>query len=270
MKLEVLMSCMHQSGIDIAYRSNLQTDMVLVNQCDRESLEVIPSQADGGAMFQVKFICTKERGLSKSRNMAIRNAEGDVCLIADDDEVFAEGYGERILSAFEQYPAADVIAFKVENTHSSKKKYASKACKVNYLRAMSIGSWQIAFRRESIMRNHILFDEEMGSGTGHGPSEEVRFLFDCLSKKLTIQYLPIVIARMEKTSDSQWFHGYTPRYFLEQGWSSRRLMGLPLSLIYSFYFVFRKYPQYRQDCSLWTALRKMLKGAWDKRSVYKQ
>lgn len=268
--LEVIMSCMHQTDVKIAYKSNIQTDLVLVNQCDRDSQEVIPLKREDGKSFEVKFICTTERGLSKSRNMAIRNAEADICLIADDDEVFVENYDDIILSAFEQHPEYDVIAFKVDGTYSSKKKYAQKACKVNYITALSIGSWQLAFRKHRIIEKGILFDEEMGSGTGHGASEEVKFQFDCLRRKLRIQYLPLVIARMQKDSDSgsQWFHGFTPRYFLEQGWSTRRLMGLPLATLYSLYYVAKRYPVYQTECSFFTALHMIMKGVWDKQSVY--
>ena len=98
--------------------------------------------------------------------------------------------------------------------------------------------------------------------------EEVKFQFDCLHRKLYILYLPIIIANMHKSGQSQWFHGYSPRFFLEQGWASRRLLGLPLATLYSLYYVIRKHSKYKDDCSFLTALRMIMIGAWNKQSVY--
>ena len=46
------------------------------------------------------MIYTTERGLSKSRNLAIANAKTDICLICDDDEIFVDNYEEIILNAY--------------------------------------------------------------------------------------------------------------------------------------------------------------------------
>ena len=38
MKLNVLISCMHETDTSIVARSNIQTDAVVVNQCDTNSV----------------------------------------------------------------------------------------------------------------------------------------------------------------------------------------------------------------------------------------
>ena len=47
--------------------------------------------------------------------MAIANSDADVCLLCDDDEVFVEGYEEKILETFAKLPQADVIIFRMVN-----------------------------------------------------------------------------------------------------------------------------------------------------------
>ena len=60
----------------------------------------------------VYWIDTLDRGLSKSRNLAIKNAIGDICLIADDDVVLEKDFHESILSSYESLSDADLISFK--------------------------------------------------------------------------------------------------------------------------------------------------------------
>ena len=39
MTLNILISCMHQKDASIIKRSNVQSDVVVVNQCDHDSIE---------------------------------------------------------------------------------------------------------------------------------------------------------------------------------------------------------------------------------------
>ena len=83
MTFNILISCMHEKDTSIIERSNVQSDVVVVNQCDLDSVEEFDFVNKKGKTCHAKFINTTERGLSRSRNMAICNAWGDVCLICD-------------------------------------------------------------------------------------------------------------------------------------------------------------------------------------------
>ena len=111
MTFNLLISCMHQKDASIIERSNVQSDVIVVNQCDKDSVEEFDFVNKKGRKCHAKFICTTERGLSKSRNMAIRNAWGDICLICDDDETIADDCEEKILRAYSENPDAALIAF---------------------------------------------------------------------------------------------------------------------------------------------------------------
>ncbi len=106
MKMEVLMSCMHQHGGDLVQKSRLTGDVVVINQCHREDYAQYPT-----ACGTARIYSTTERGLSRSRNMAITRATADICLLCDDDEVFVPGYAGKILEAYEDLPQADIIIF---------------------------------------------------------------------------------------------------------------------------------------------------------------
>lgn len=259
MTLEVLISCMHQKDASIIQRTNIQGDVLVINQCDENKIEEFDFKNKKGENCHVRIIYTKERGLSKSRNMAIRYAKGDICLICDDDEILVDDYDNIIIQVFEAHPDIDIVAFIVNAPH--KNSYPKKAKNVGYVGAMKISSCQIAFRRNSIVEHGIRFDEKMGSGTGNGGGEENRFLFDCLGKGLKIRFCPQLIASISQT-ESNWFHGFTNDYFYNKGWSNRRLLGLFWAWCYAFYFSIVKYKKYKCDNTFWGSLYFQLKGTF--------
>ena len=88
-KLEILLSCMHQTD-EIIKRSNIRCNVTVVNQCDKDDKRTIPIDGKDDACV-ANWIDSTERGLSRSRNMALQSASFDFCLISDDDEVFVDG-----------------------------------------------------------------------------------------------------------------------------------------------------------------------------------
>lgn len=259
MTLEVLISCMHQANMSIIERTNVQSNVLVINQCTvdkRESFEFLNTK---NRVCKANIFHTTERGLSRSRNMALYNAQSDICLICDDDEVLENDYVETIIQSFEQHPAMDVLTFMV---HSPRKfSYPDKEKDVGYIGAMKTASWQIAFRRDSIVKNRIVFDEKMGSGTGNGGGEENKFLFDCLKRGLKIRYIPRLIASVKQT-ESQWFNGFTNEYFYNKGWTNRRLLGLPLAWCYIVFFSVMRHKKYGKDNTFLNSLYYQLKGTF--------
>ena len=110
MKLEILMSCMHQTDDRLVQKSNITGDVTVINQCDHEGQADYPTACGTAHIYS-----TTQRGLTRSRNMAIENATADICMLCDDDEVFVEGYEQKILEAYKNLPQADVIIFKIIN-----------------------------------------------------------------------------------------------------------------------------------------------------------
>lgn len=257
MKLSVLISCMHQKDTTIIQRSNVRTDAVVVNQCDENKIQNIDMTHPDGNTRKVVFINTTERGLSRSRNMAIQNSDSDVCLIMDDDEILEDNYESIILDAHEQYKNADIIVFKFKNRN---KKYSDKPHKVGFIGALRVSSIEITFKRKAIIENNINFNVKMGSGTGHGCGEENAFLYECLKKGLKIQYVPQYITTLDSSSDSHWFNGFTERYFLERGWATSQYMGKTIAILYALYYAISKRYMYKKDCSFWGAIKNMFIG----------
>lgn len=247
-----MLSCMHEKDMSIIERSNIKGNVVVVNQCDHN--EIIDKEVEETGSH-IRFIFTTERGLSKSRNMCIDHARGDILQISDDDEWFEDDYQKKIISAYEQYPQADVILFEIGN---SGKTYPTKPYRMGCLTFLKGSSWMISFKRNRIIEKGIRFDEMMGSGTGNGGQEETMFLHDCLKHKLWIQYVPVKIASLNPESSSQWFNGYNKQYFLDRGWAIRRILGWPMAIIYCIEYAWAKRKLF--EISAPAALWYMMKG----------
>ena len=110
MKVEVLVSCMNQRDRELVAKSRITTDVLIINQASEEKAE---EYFENGR--RVRMLTTRERGLSRSRNMALKYAQGDICVLCDDDEIFANNYKGNILKSFEKVRDADIIAFDVVN-----------------------------------------------------------------------------------------------------------------------------------------------------------
>lgn len=228
MKVIVLISCMFQNDHSIIVKSNVQTDVVVVNQCDKDYIEEFNFKNKKGQMCHAKFISTTERGLSRSRNMAIRNAWNDICLICDDDEIFYDDYADKIVNAYSSYPNASVITFSLRR---DKKKYPLNPSKISYWDIFRTSSVEITFKKDDVYSRNIFFDEKMGSGTGNGGGEENKFLHDIRKNNLEMRYEPATIATLYQ-NESIWFKGYTSIYFENLGWSTRRTIGFIPAFLY--------------------------------------
>lgn len=256
---------MHQKDTSIIERSNVQSDVVVVNQCDRDCVEEFDFVNKKGKTCHVKFISTTERGLSRSRNMAIRNAWGDICQICDDDEVIADDAEEIVLNAYEENPHACLIAFSLIRNDCSKT-YPERRGNLGFKQILRTSSQQITFSRRIVEQLGICFDEKMGSGTGNGAGEENKFMLDCRKTGAKVLYYPDIIATVNP-GQSQWFHGYDVHYFQNFGWTGRRLLGDFIGMLYIFYWPIFRRKQYRSICSLslYEIYKSILKGYFSNR-----
>ncbi len=262
MNLEVLISCMNQQDMKIAEQTGIQTDVLIINQCpkvehsddassDKNTLEV-----QNSSRGNIRMLRTNTRGLSKSRNLAIQHAVGDVCLLCDDDEQLDSSYEKIILNAYEALPDADIICFRISNQPS---RLTQKTQRLTKWTAMRIASWQITFRRESILKSGIRFDEDMGAGTGNGGGEEVKFLRDCIKAGLKAYYVPKSIGKVAQT-ESTWFKGFDRDFFYKRGITNRYMLGLPLSVLYAAYYTLVKKGLYKDYVTPWQSFKYTLNG----------
>lgn len=138
---------------------------------------------------KVRVINSREFGLSKSRNLAIENAKGDILLIADDDIEYLPDFEKTIFKAYQTYPDASLISFQYINEYKKfGKLYPNKE---GYIKSTKrpLSSVEISFKREDIIFHDIRMNEYFGLGTTLPSSEEQLFKYEILKKGLKVAYV---------------------------------------------------------------------------------
>ena len=158
MVLEILISTMNRTSLDFLetmfpFETIEELNILVINQ-------TIQGSELKSKFANLRVINSYEKGLSKSRNLAIDNAIGDICLIADDDIVYVKGFQEVIKTAFEKYKNTSLIKFKIETFKGNVyKTYPKKSQWLNtYSDINPISSIEIAFIRYDITSNKIRFN----------------------------------------------------------------------------------------------------------------
>lgn len=212
MKVEAFISTMHQKDHSILEKMNIQTDAIVINQCDCFSYESFSFRD-----HKVRFYSLPERGVGLSRNSAMMRATGEIGLFSDDDLVYVEGYEQLLVNAFEKYPKADVIAFNIASIDDKKRRYMiPKAQRIRSWNYMRYGTARIAVRVNRIREKNISFSLLFGGGAKHGSGEDTLFLRDCLKAGLKIYGIPIMLAKIDD-SESSWFRGYNQKFYMDKG-----------------------------------------------------
>lgn len=173
---------------------------IVSHQVTSDSYRTIPEELK---REDVTIIQQEGRGLARNRNEALKLADGDVALLADDDALYREEHLVVLQSVFGRTNGPDVACFKIA-TPSGEVDYKDYAAHSYDLRREShhyISSLEIAFRPAVIRANDIFFDERFGLGSilvGYG--EEAVFIHDCIRAGLKVEYFPYYVVTHPATS----------------------------------------------------------------------
>ncbi len=107
MRVEVLISAMNVEDINFYKKFNLECDALIINQAGKNAYQEVYDEGK-----KIRMITTDTKGLARSRNLALLNSTADIVIFADDDEVFEDGYLERVKDGFIEYPDVDFFVFK--------------------------------------------------------------------------------------------------------------------------------------------------------------
>lgn len=211
MKLQVLVAAMNADGQELAEKMNLQTEALIVNQCDRYAYEVFEWQGR-----KIRVLSMAERGVGRSRNTALMRCESEICLFSDEDIRLEDGYEEKILGAFRENPDADVILFNLKIDPSRATYHNDDKHRVRWYNYGRYGLVAAAARRQALERAGISFSLLFGGGAKYSNGEDSLFLHDCLKKGLHL-YTETANIGEEILRESTWFKGYTEKFFFDRG-----------------------------------------------------
>ncbi len=252
MKLEVLLSCMKEASAEsVIERSNIQTDSIIVNQCDNFGYD--KSNINGKKSL---FISCPERGIGLSRNTALSRSNADIVIFADDDETFVDGYEELVVNEFKKHQYADMIVFNVESLNEERPIYQNKKFKrLRIYNSLKYGTVRFAVRLDKVRQKNIHFSLLFGGGAKYSNGEDSIFISDILKSGLKVYASPIKIADVAQDGSS-WFSGYNKKFFVDRGVLFRKIGGrlYPFLVIR---FAFREYKKYKDEIGFIESVRCM-------------
>lgn len=213
MRIQTLISTMNKVEYNkLIEQMNVQTDAIIINQCNQNKLECLQHNDNN-----IKCFSFNERGVGLSRNNALMRADADICIFADEDVEYVDGYKKIIIEAFEKRPDADIIVFNVPSKNKERPTYIIKDNKrVKWYNCLRYGAVKIAVRTRKIHNANISFSLLFGGGAKYGSGEDSLFIVECMKKKLKI-YTDNSIIGFVSQEDSSWFSGYNDKYFKDKG-----------------------------------------------------
>lgn len=211
MSVEVLASVMNQDMAALAERMQLDSDAVIINQCDR-----LDSAEMNHRGHKIRFFSFPERGIGKSRNAAIERADGDICLFSDEDIVYEPGYAGAIEEEFARNPQADMILFNIAVEESRRTYFITERKRVHWYNCGRYGAVSFAVRRTVLTESGVRFSLLFGGGARFSNGEDSLFLKEIMDRGYRVYTAPVLIGR-EVAEESSWFDGYNRKFFYDRG-----------------------------------------------------
>ncbi|EOD81601.1 glycosyltransferase [Grimontia indica] len=176
-------------------------EIIIVDQNDSNELKERFEENFSFLCDRTTYLKVKEKGLSKSRNLGLKYASGDIVCFPDDDCI----YSNDLLLRIEDYflsNEVDVLSIKsvgnVEFLKNSEIKEQSKVTKCGIF--SKIISYSMFFKAESIKNKR--FDERLGVGSQFGSTEESDFLLSVINDGYSVKYIPdLKVYHPEKIED---------------------------------------------------------------------
>ena len=141
----------------------------------------------------IRVINSHDIGLSNSRNLALSTARGRLCVIADDDVVFKEGFDKQIVDCFNEQPDAAVITFRYGRTGLVAADYPAGKLQHTPATIIKVSSIEMVVNREIILQKNITFNTAFGLGAEFQTGEEFLFLRSLIKSGNKVWYYPFEI-----------------------------------------------------------------------------
>ena len=248
MKLEVLLATMDQMDDSVLDTTGICSDVIVCNQ-NVAKTDYRKYIKNG---HNVRWYDFQERGVGLNRNNALLRATADICLLADDDVVYEEGYEKIVLDAFENHPEADMILFNIYSADGKKRSNAQKSMRVRLNNCGRYGAVRLAFRRLSVIKNAISFNQLFGGGCMFTAGEDIIFLRTCIKKGLHVIAVPDCILRLTDQRPSTWFSGHNQKFYEDFGSGYYCHFG-NLAAVATFVQLIRRRKKLLGDYSFWEA-----------------
>lgn len=191
MTLEIIITTMNDNIINVIddfFPSEKDVIFLISHQITKHKTNIFQDEVEKflNKRPDVQYIYFFEKGLSLNRNRSMKVSIGDICMVTDDDIVFKPNAYKEIMKSFEELPDADIITFKAEFPDGKQyKKYKNTISKHTKRSCMRVSSFEIAYKRKSIDKANLRWDENFGlGGNPYTNHMENIFMVDSIDKGL--------------------------------------------------------------------------------------
>jgi hypothetical protein len=188
--IQILIATMNRTNFDFlkamfVFSNFSNFHILIVNQTSQE--EQLVSDLEN-----VQVVNSFNKGLSKSRNLALKNATKSLLLFTDDDVVFQSDFDTKIVAAFNTYTEYDGFRFQFLKSKKILAKPYPNVFKSHLtpFDVLNTSSVELVFKNKSLKMNHLQFDEYFGLGASFFMGEEAIFVADARAKGLNIGFVP--------------------------------------------------------------------------------
>lgn len=203
--LEILVSTMNRT--DLSFLGPMFPDRYLAEFHILVINQTTPSKTLKSNLKNIRVINSFDYGLSKSRNLALKNSIGEVALIADDDIIYQPDFDKTVRDAFRKYGDAGLVLFQMQGPNNQlRKQYSNAEIRVTSLRKIAKpSSVELALRPILFEEKKICFNESFGLGAEFQSGEENILLENALHENIPLYFIPkIIVTHLgESTGENQ-------------------------------------------------------------------
>lgn len=193
-QLEVLCVTMGQTDFRKIEEMNIRSNVLFANQGGTTSFTEMTFRG-----CRARMVTTDTVGVGVNRNFALNYATEEICLLADDDMHYVDGYEAIILKEFAENPTADIIIFNIGTSTPEIGRIPTQIKKKRYMRRWSrnpFGAPRIAFRKSSVLKSNIRFSPYFGGGGIFRNGEDTIWLKQMMASGLRVMLSPEYIGEV--------------------------------------------------------------------------
>lgn len=237
--LEILVATMNRSDLDFLipmfpFAHFSEFNILVVNQTDENAL--IDSH-----FSNVRVLNSFEKGLSKSRNLALKNTIGEIALIADDDAVFLPDFQQKIIGEHKKNEDFSIICFQTLTTKNKPySNYSVKAFRMKEKNFLYVLSIELTFKTKDLHEKNIIFNEHFGLGAQFQDAESLFFLRRANYNQAKVLFCPENIVIHEEYSSSDDVVSDRLLYARMAGFYKKHQFGAYYFLLKYVFYLYRK------------------------------
>lgn len=233
--------------------------ILIINQTTENKL--LSSQFES-----VRVVNSFEKGLSKSRNLGVKNASKSIIILTDDDIIFGDDFHEKVIRSFNRFPKQNILRFQVQSLEKKflrnyPTNFIESLNKFELLNSMSV---ELVFKKSVFDKTTILYDENLGLGAKFALGEENSLLLDFKKENFAIGFIPEVLCYHDEKHSSAIFSKQEIYY------SSGAFFYRNFGSTYKFWILLKLFFELKQRKISFSILSKLYKQAILGKNEYKK